>query len=267
MKNIKLGDGLTLTAKVNKTDNTINIVFTDKHTLTDTSVDAYINTCKICKARFLYFEKTAICPSCNEIIGDFLKNDGENAVKCDHGCNDKPKKKVRAKKKVNYYAKAVLADNNIVIDNIVDCYNLTDGYISMPRLETWLKLAIMGLSYREIAKKLSVSIESARSDYRKLARLGLITIGSLRPSITSAVIFHIDNTNVKETVKNDELPESARPAMHTLGAFLNDWIKTEDLAAIANLGKHTVVTYIYELNKLGMIDKKRDGYTVYYKLK
>lgn len=256
MKKINIGDGLTLIADINKTDNILTISINDKKSKNNSVLNNYyINTCETCGNKFISKEKLQFCPSCFAKVVNFANKMSKNA---ENALNTKEKTHKR-KRAVVYYGKASLADNNIVIDNLTEVHNLVGDYITKARLETWLRFAIMGLNYEQIAKMLAVKTESVKTDYRVFARRGVVKLDGNKPIVTSAVKYHIESDPTARVLSLPAIPkmnEVAKTAYKCIGEFLNDWINYDDLMTKVDKKRHTLVNYVHELYNCGLIEKR-----------
>lgn len=268
MKKLNLGDGLTLIAEINKNDKMLTISVNDKKSKTNSVLNNYyINTCETCGDKFISKEKLQFCPSCFVKVVNFASKISKNAEK--PTVIDSPKSsfdnkinKARKHKKhiVTYYGKSVLADNNIIIDNLPELHNLVGDYITKARLETWLRFAIMGLSYEQIAKKLAVKTESVKVEYNFFGRRGIIKPEGNRPYVSSIVKYHIaseDTARVDIIREVNELNPATRTAYLFLKDDLKDWTNYEALSRKHKCARHTLVSYMYELNRAGLIEKRK----------
>lgn len=262
MKKINIGDGLTLIADINKTDNILTISINDKKSKNNSVLNNYyINTCETCGNKFISKEKLQFCPSCFAKVVNFankMSKNAENEPKEANKSNLKNNAK-KIKHRVIYYGKSTLADNNIIIDNLTEVHNLVGDYITKARLETWLRFAIMGLNYEQIAKMLAVKTESVKVDYRVFARRGVVRLDGNKPIVTSTVKYHIESDPTARVLSLPAIPkmnEAAKTAYKCIGEFLNDWINYDTLMTKVDKKRHTLVNYVHELYNCGLIEKR-----------
>ena len=160
--------------------------------------------------------------------------------------------KVRKTKTVVNYNKASDPSLNLIrIENLNDLYSKVDNTkMSIGKMEALLKYAIQGHSYQTIAQKLNIQEISVKNDYNFLSKYNFIINGNYKPSITLKVI----HGGIAEAPSN--LIGLDKTAYLKLKEYLNNWISAEKLCKETKMQRRTILTYIWRLNNLNLIEKR-----------
>lgn len=245
------------------------------------TISATVNHCLICGKASVDQEKKDICDGCKMVL-DKYNRDGNrlyiNEVKeepkvvksieqcvavnpddkiegsAKHLSSSTPIEdtKVRKTKTVVNYNKASDPTLNLIrIENLNDLYEKVDSTkISIGKFEALLKYAIRGESYQSIAQKLNIKEMSVKTDYNFLSKYNLIVNGTYKPSITLKVI----HGEVVEAPCN--LVGLDKTAYLKLKDLLTKWINMETLVKETKMQRRTILTYIWRLNNLNLIEKR-----------
>lgn len=160
--------------------------------------------------------------------------------------------KVRKTKTVVNYNKASDPSLSFIrIENLEDLYSKVDNSkMSIGKMEALLKYAIQGQSYQAIAQKLNIQEISVKNDYNFLSKYNLVINGTYKPSVTLKVIYG----EIAEAPAN--LVGMDKAAYLKLKEYLKNWISMDKLVKETKMQRRTVLTYIWRLNNLNLIEKR-----------
>lgn len=234
------------------------------------TISATVNHCLICGKSYVEQEKKDICDGCKMIL-DRYKVEGNRLYTKDGGRpepivresqseelkaeeikeeNTEPKVR-KVKTVVNYNKGNDPVLNFIRIENLDELYEKIDTTkMSIGKFETLLKYAIQGLSYQTIAQKLNIKEMSVRTDYNFLSKYNLVINGTYQPSVTTKII----HGNITEAPSN--LVGLDKTAYIKLKDLLTKWTNMETLMRQTKMQRRTLLTYIWRLNNLDLIEKR-----------
>ena len=251
MKKFKVNKNVYLNTNIEG----VNLVigFTDSKKNSIGNAHLYINVCSVCNKIEISDIKQNICNRCENLIKSYT---------------DKAKEvlpiipvKTRAKKVIVNYNRETIANENIKIENIVEIHNLLENKFSIGKIETLLKLVIMGLSYNQIAEQLNIKTLSVRHDLIIFQRFNIVSNDKSKAKVTKLVNFTIVNNT------NKEIPRTIISMYNSIGCYMKNWISTKDIAKTSNRPIKTVAQYIWYMNKHGLIEKMGNNQNKLYKVK
>ena len=247
MKTIKLNKSLNL--NIEYKDGEIKLVLNDRKLDKSSESSIKVHTCPICGTS--HFSENAICSRCLAFINNYVGNKKEV----------KESKVSRKTKTIVNYNKGKFIGENIVIDNLTELHNLIYDYMSIGKLETMLKLIIMGNNVRSIAIKLNIAQTSVIRDCYMLSKRGIIAArGSYIELIPGKIQYH----TLEETV---DLPQSVVDRYNQLKPFMKKWTTTEKLQKDLNTNYYNTMAYLKRLNNFGLLVKQGTKKNREYKLK
>ena len=244
MKTIKLNKLLNL--NIDYKEGEIKLTLNDKRLNKSSENSVKVHTCPMCGTP--HFSDIAICSRCLAFINNYV------------GKKKEVKEPRRTKVVVNYN-KGKFIGENIVIDNLTELHNLIYDFMSIGKLETMLKLIIMGNSVRSMAIKLNIAQTSVIRDCYMMAKRGIIAArGSTIELIPGKVQYH----TLEETI---DIPQSVIDRYNQLKPFMKKWTTVDKLQKDLNTNYYNTMAYLRRLNKFGLLVKQGTKKNREYKVK
>lgn len=252
MKKFKVNKNVFLNTSIEGDNLVIN--FTDSKKNSIGNAHLFINTCSICNKIEISDIKQNICDKCENLIRSYT---------------DKAKEvlpiapvKIRAKKVIVNYNRETIANENIKIENLVEIHNLLENKYSVGKIETLLKLVIMGLTYSQIAQQLKIKTLSVKHDLNNFEKVGIVSNDKSKSKVTKMVNYKIITNDLL-----DNIPKTIVSMYNSIGCYMKNWISAKDLVKVTNRPAKTVSQYIWYMNKHGLIEKMGNNQNKLYKIK
>ena len=251
MKKFKVSKNVYLNTNI-EGDNLV-ITFVDSKKNSIGNAHLYVNTCSVCNKIEISDIKYNICAKCENLIKSYTEKSKEVLPVAPV--------KTRAKKVIVNYNKETIANDNIKIENLVEIHNLLENKYSIGKIETLLKLVIMGLTYTQIAEQLNIKTVSVKHDLNVFERFGIVSNDKFKAKVTKVVNYKI------VTILDKEIPNNIISMYNSVGCYMKNWISTKDLVKVTNRPAKTVSQYIWYMNKYGLIEKMGNNQNKVYKVK